>query len=911
MHRLLAVAALALWAVFAAPTASGAAPPNPDAGAASAEAGTPPASVRRGTMPPVGRVDRLTDLMIPTPVAPTSQAHSLRGDGSVWTRSQPPQPPVAPNSQPAGDSFEAVLDPGLLLQPDAHGAAGPNHLFVTTWPRYRIQDRAAPTPGGEILPNAFWSTLGVNLVGDAFDAKVVYEPYGGRFIVVACTERRGLDSALLLAVSVTSDPTGSWDYYKFEADTNNVGWAASPSIGFNKDWIVITNDLYRASNLAFMESQVWAFDKAALYAATPSAAYTLLSDSAFHVVPARVYDPSLAVIHLANVHDRSTGKLRLSTISGAVGSETLTGSVALPQTTRGAWQEAADPNSAPQDGSSIGVTTGDDRLQNLVWRNDSLWTCHTVALPAGGTISRTAVQWWQIDAQPATLGGVTQCGRIDDASGAVWYAFPSLAVNAVNDVLVGYSRFSGWTCPSGAYRTRKAADTADDLQSEVVVKAGTAAYTHGNASEFARWGETSHSVVDPINDMDFWTIQPYSTTATKWGTWWNRVDMAGDLEFEVDALSVNELARSVTLTVTRSGSAGPAQVDYAVTAEPGDTAVAGDDFTGVSGTLTWANGDSAAKTFDVPITLDRIIEGDETFTATLSNAGATGLGANDQMRVTIKNFDRGEVRFRITPSIVAESAGSVALQIERVDGNKGAVSVDYEVVGISATVGIDVEDASGTVAWADGEDGTRSFSISVLDDRQIEGDEVFEVRLVNPAGDVYLDGTPTATLQLRDVEEGALRFPAGEVSAMRSDGTVAITVERVGGSDGIVTVEYVVESAAGEPRPAVIDEDFVPARGTLTWPDGDATSRTFLVTLVDNGRTGGSPVAVQLRLERPTGNSILGTPSLAILSVASAGGGGGGGGGCAVRGTAPGLPVWHWLLALACLIAARRRITRR
>ncbi|WP_232849047.1 Calx-beta domain-containing protein, partial [Amphritea pacifica] len=80
----------------------------------------------------------------------------------------------------------------------------------------------------------------------------------------------------------------------------------------------------------------------------------------------------------------------------------------------------------------------------------------------------------------------------------------------------------------------------------------------------------------------------------------------------------------MTFTVTRSGDAADAQtIDFATSIGAGDTAEA-NDFTGNSGTLTFAPG-VTSQTFTVQTTQDGIYEGGETFTATLSNnsAGST------------------------------------------------------------------------------------------------------------------------------------------------------------------------------------------------------------------------------------------------------------------------------------------------
>jgi uncharacterized repeat protein (TIGR01451 family) len=46
-----------------------------------------------------------------------------------------------------------------------------------------------------------------------------------------------------------------------------------------------------------------------------------------------------------------------------------------------------------------------------------------------------------------------------------------------------------------------------------------------------RWGDYTNTVVDPVNDIDMWTIQEYSATDVgpapdddRWGTWWGRIE---------------------------------------------------------------------------------------------------------------------------------------------------------------------------------------------------------------------------------------------------------------------------------------------------------------------------------------------------------------------------------------------------
>ncbi len=90
------------------------------------------------------------------------------------------------------------------------------------------------------------------------------------------------------------------------------------------------------------------------------------------------------------------------------------------------------------------------------------------------------------------------------------------------------------------------------------------------------------------------------------------------LRFQSESFSAHENDGVATITVTRNGSTvGAVSVDYA-TLSSGGSATANLDYAPVSGTLTWADGDAAPKSFIVPIARDDRIEGDETVLVQLS-----------------------------------------------------------------------------------------------------------------------------------------------------------------------------------------------------------------------------------------------------------------------------------------------------
>jgi len=111
---------------------------------------------------------------------------------------------------------------------------------------------------------------------------------------------------------------------------------------------------------------------------------------------------------------------------------------------------------------------------------------------------------------------------------------------------------------------------------------------------------------------------------------------SGSAQFAVSHFQVNEDLNLATITVLRTGgSAGSISVDYAT--EDG-TAIAGQDYTSTSGTLSFGNGETI-KTFQIPILNDATTEPNETFTVLLRASNLEVLGAPSTMVGTIISDD--------------------------------------------------------------------------------------------------------------------------------------------------------------------------------------------------------------------------------------------------------------------------------
>ncbi|MCX6291170.1 MAG: proprotein convertase P-domain-containing protein, partial [Bacteroidetes bacterium] len=468
-------------------------------------------------------------------------------------------------------NFSGLDDNNTSIPPDVNGAVGPNHLMVTLNTEYRIQSRAGATIS-TVSMASFWS--GLASVSGTFDPKTLYDPFNNRWIAVAVSNSRSAASAVLVAVSQTNDPTGTWNRYKIDATAADTMWLDYPSVGFNKDWIVITGNFFGNVAGGFQTSIVYVLNKANFYSGGVGS-YTSINstNNVFTLAPAITYDNAISTEYLTQTWDGSTGSIQLYTITGAVGSEVLT-SVGYSTTTNyWDWGQATGADFAPQATVSNKFQCNDDRMLSCVYRNGAIWCAHTIFLPLGAP-TRCSLQWWKL----TTSGAVTARDRIDDPTGVNFYAFPSLSVNSSNDALIGYSRFSASTFASAGYSLKLSSDA--NFQSDYIFKTGLAKYYKTYSGTRNRWGDYTLTQVDPANDNDFWTLQEYTITPSggydRWGTWWANVSATSTLaaNFTADLTSVCT-SNNVTFTSTSTGSITTYAWDFGSGATPATSASAG------------------------------------------------------------------------------------------------------------------------------------------------------------------------------------------------------------------------------------------------------------------------------------------------------------------------------------------------
>ncbi|HEX8174941.1 MAG TPA: Calx-beta domain-containing protein [Pyrinomonadaceae bacterium] len=278
-----------------------------------------------------------------------------------------------------------------------------------------------------------------------------------------------------------------------------------------------------------------------------------------------------------------------------------------------------------------------------------------------------------------------------------------------------------------------------------------------------------------INDIFRFTV-PSGTTSDR-------------LRFSASAYSVGEADGSVTITVERIGS-----VSDTVTATystSGGTATGGADYTVVSGTLTFAPGETS-KTFSVSIINDSLNEIPETVGLSLSdNMSSAVLTIQDDDPLPSLSIND----ITLTEGNSGETNAIFTVTITPVSGRN--VSVLYSTVPQGAVHPNDYKFINGVLNFAPGET-TKSITVPVIGDTAFEGNETFDMVISNPVGAVIADDRGVCTIVDDDSAPG---ISINDLTVTEGDAglkEVTFTVSLSAASNQQIGVSFTSESGTAK-----------------------------------------------------------------------------------------------------------------
>ena len=224
--------------------------------------------------------------------------------------------------------------------------------------------------------------------------------------------------------------------------------------------------------------------------------------------------------------------------------------------------------------------------------------------------------------------------------------------------------------------------------------------------------------------------------------------------------------------------------------------------------------------------------------------------------ITAIGLNVGEFSIDPTTLSINEGAGTATFTVNRTGGSTGAATVGFSTTAGTATAGSDFAVTSGTLSFAEGVT-SQTFTVAIIDDGVAESDESFTVAIAAPTGGATIGINSTSTVTIIDddavvANPGVLSISPVTTSVAEGAGTATFTVNRTGGTDGAVTVNFATSDGT-----ALAGSDYTANSGTLSFADGQSSQTISVAITQDVIDEPNENFTVSIN--GPTGGATLGT----------------------------------------------------
>jgi len=412
-------------------------------------------------------------------------------------------------------------DQGNAQVPDTNGSVGATQFVEITNFDYEVFDKAT---GKVILQPTNTNTIFTGFGGacegtNPGDPVVVWDKLAQRWLVTYFNYTTNL--TLCIAVSTTSDSTGSYNRYSYSFGNTLPDYPK----------YAVWPDAYYASVNAFGSgaAEPCAFDRNAMLAGKSKAAMICFTpnNNNFSFLPSDLdgatLPPSGAPNHYVELGN-STNSLNeydfhVDFAHPKNSTFTVPHSISVPSYALACGGGDCIPQPSP--GEQV-ESLGDRLLFRLAYRNfgdhESMVVAHSVT-PGKGSTAASAMRWYELRSTPA--GGnfsLHQAGTFQNKYTSLWMG--AVAMDKQGNIAMGMSASSNTVKPSVWYTGRMATDPLGKMEAPIVAVKGTAV----EIGDSQRWGDYSSMSVDPTDDCTFWYSQMYynkrhgGTASVDWST---------------------------------------------------------------------------------------------------------------------------------------------------------------------------------------------------------------------------------------------------------------------------------------------------------------------------------------------------------------------------------------------------------
>lgn len=410
-----------------------------------------------------------------------------------------------------GLSFDGIRDVDGAVPGDPNASVGDTQIVEVVNSSFEVFDKKT---GKSILGPAELKSIFKNFGIDGcngsafsavlFDPVVLYDKGAKRWLItVAESDNMFASSTECVAVSTTSDATGSYHRYEFPQD---------PFLGDYPKFGVWPDAYYASYNLFIpglpSSPQLCAYDRTSMLSGGAANAICFAPfGPQFTFLPSDLDGTGIATkgepnffVELNLLDSSSLDLYKFHVDFTNPNNSKLDGPIRIPVAP---FSEACGGKTCiPQKDTSQQLDSVGDRLMfRLAYRkfkdHESLVVNHSVA----GKTAAANVRWYEIR-NPNGKPVVFQQGTFASGSKSLWMA--SIGMDKAGDIAFGASESSDSMHPSIVYTGREPTDPKGTMESPAVIFNGK-----GSQTDVSRWGDYSSISLDPVDDCTFWYTQQY------------------------------------------------------------------------------------------------------------------------------------------------------------------------------------------------------------------------------------------------------------------------------------------------------------------------------------------------------------------------------------------------------------------
>lgn len=424
------------------------------------------------------------------------------------------------------------LSDGQATPPDPSGAVGPNHYFEMVNVKYEIFDRSGNSLVGPNSLGSIWNSLIGTNVNDG-DPIVMYDHYVDRWFV---SQFRTSNNALLVGVSQTSDPTGSYYLYEFPLGSS------FPDYPKYSIW---TDGYYITANKS--GDQCYALERDKMIAGDPAAQIVgftipqIATTGFFSALPthaAKTLPPLGTPCYLFYFQDDAWGGVTsdhvkvwevdvdwTNTANSTISAPTQIPVSAFDSEFNQFWNDIEQPGTNSKLDGIPGAFMYPASFMQFPGYNTVVLN-HTVDINGN---DHAGIRWYEF----RETGGVWtlhQEGTYAPDNQNRWNG--SICMDEQGNIGLAYSVSGSTVFPSLRYTGRLSSDPAGQMTvAETNVFTGTSVQTNTN-----RFGDYAHMSLDPTDFKTFWYVGEYISSGWKTGIFSFKLASDYDDDIGVSAL---------------------------------------------------------------------------------------------------------------------------------------------------------------------------------------------------------------------------------------------------------------------------------------------------------------------------------------------------------------------------------------